>query len=92
MRFAWLSGNCVDPEFRRKGFSTRLLQQAEALWDGRLMYTNYAPASKAVYDRTGQFPLLLKERETLLPAGCIMRIAGRPVWSKAICSVQETRW
>jgi len=24
------------------------------------MYTNYAPASKAVYDRTGQFPLLAK--------------------------------
>lgn len=24
------------------------------------MYTNYAPASKAVYDRTGQFPLLTK--------------------------------
>ena len=46
-RFAWLSGNWVDPEFRRKGLSTKLLQRAEALWDGRLFYTNYAPASKA---------------------------------------------
>ena len=59
-RFAWLSGNWVDPEFRRKGLSTKLLQRAEALWDGSLIYTNYAPASKAVYDRTGQFPLLVK--------------------------------
>ena len=58
-RFAWLSGNWVDPEFRRKGLSTKLLQRAEALWDGSLIYTNYAPASKAVYDRTGQFPLLV---------------------------------
>lgn len=59
-RFAWLSGNWVDPEFRRKGFSTKLLQRAEASWDGSLIYTNYAPASKAVYDRTGQFPLLVQ--------------------------------
>ena len=57
-RFAWLSGNWVDPAFRRQGFSTKLLQQAEARWEGRLMYTNFAPSSKAVYDRTGQFPLL----------------------------------
>ncbi len=59
-RFAWLSGNWVDPDFRRKGLSTKLLQRAEELWDGSLMYTNYAPASKAVYDQTGQFPLLVK--------------------------------
>lgn len=59
-RFAWLSGNWVDPQFRRKGFSTKLLQRVEVLWNGSLIYTNYAPASKAVYDQTGQFPLLLK--------------------------------
>jgi len=57
-KFAWLSGNFVDPDFRREGISTKLLQLAEAQWDGQLMYTNYAPASKAVYDRTGQFPVL----------------------------------
>lgn len=59
-RFAWLSGNYVDPDFRRQGLSTRLLQTAEALWDGNLLYTNYAPTSKAVYDRTGQFPTFAK--------------------------------
>ncbi len=57
-RFAWLSGNYVDPGFRRRGISTRLLQLAEAHWDGRLIYTNYAPASRAVYDHSGQFPLM----------------------------------
>ncbi len=61
-RFAWLSGNYVSPAFRRQGISTRLLQHAEAQWDGRLMYTNYAPDSKAVYDRTGQFPLLTRRQ------------------------------
>ncbi|MEN8230133.1 MAG: GNAT family N-acetyltransferase [Bacteroidota bacterium] len=60
-QFAWLSGNYVDPDFRREGLSTKLLQLAEAQWDGRLMYTNYAPASKALYDRTGQFPVLAQK-------------------------------
>jgi len=61
-RFAWLSGNWVDPAFRRKGYSTRLLREVEARWEGNLMYTNYAPASKAVYDQTGQFPVLLERK------------------------------
>jgi GNAT superfamily N-acetyltransferase len=60
--FAWLSGNWVDPEYRRKGLSTLLLREVEARWEGRLMYTNYAPASKAVYDRTGKFPVLLERK------------------------------
>ncbi len=54
-RFAWLSGNWVHPGMRRKGISTKLLIEAEKKWDGRLMYTNYAPDSKALYDNTGRF-------------------------------------
>lgn len=54
-RFAWLSGNWVRPDKRRQGNSTRLLEMAEDRWQGRLMYTNYAPESKEVYDRTGRF-------------------------------------
>ncbi|MEN8201051.1 MAG: GNAT family N-acetyltransferase [Bacteroidota bacterium] len=61
-RFAWLSGNWVDPELRRKGLSTLLLQEVDTRWEGRLMYTNYAPASKAVYDRTDLFPLLVERK------------------------------
>lgn len=58
--FAWLSGNWVHPEKRRMGISTLLLQEAEKKWDSRLMYTNYAPDSKALYDNTGHFPIIAK--------------------------------
>lgn len=54
-RFAWLSGNWVHPEMRRKGISTTILEKAEESWSDRLMYTNYAPDSKALYDHTGHF-------------------------------------
>lgn len=58
--FAWLSGNWVRPDMRRKGISTQLLEAAEDQWEGRLMYTNYAPKSKALYDHTGRFKLIAK--------------------------------
>ncbi len=57
-RFAWLSGNWVRPDKRRQGLSTRLLEMAEEHWQGRLMYTNYAPDSKALYDHTGRFRVI----------------------------------
>lgn len=53
--FAWLSGNYVVPGHRRTGISGRLFKVVEDAWNGMLMYTNYAPASKAVYDKTGSF-------------------------------------
>ena len=59
-RFAWLSGNWVHPEMRRKGISTKLLTEAEEKWNGRLMYTNYAPDSKALYDHTGRFRVIAR--------------------------------
>ena len=59
-RFAWLSGNWVRPDKRRQGISTRLLESAEERWKGHLMYTNYAPESKALYDSTGRFSLIAK--------------------------------
>lgn len=53
--FAWLSGNYVDTAYRRQGLSTKLFRTVEEAWEGRLMYTNYAPASRAVYDKSGVF-------------------------------------
>lgn len=53
--FAWLSGNFVDPAYRRQGLSTKLFRTVEEAWEGRLIYTNYAPASRAVYDKSGVF-------------------------------------
>lgn len=62
IRFGWLSGNWVDPERRRQGLASRLFDEAYKDWGHQLMYTNYAPESKAVYDRTGRF-VLYREQE-----------------------------
>ena len=53
--FAWCSGNYVKPEFRRQGLSGLLLKEALQDWDNKLMYTNYAPESHALYQKTGEF-------------------------------------
>lgn len=55
IKFAWLSGSWVHPDHRRKGLSTLLLKKVIKFWKGNLMYTNYAPASKKLYDKTGEF-------------------------------------
>jgi GNAT superfamily N-acetyltransferase len=55
--FGWLSGNWVRPDHRRKGLASMLFEEANADWGHHLMYTNYAPESKAVYDKSGRFGL-----------------------------------
>lgn len=55
IRFAWCSGNWVHPDFRRKGFSEQLLSEAFADWNGKLIFTNYAPNSEKLYLKTGKF-------------------------------------
>ena len=55
VRFAWCSGNWVHPGYRRKGFSEQLLNEAFTDWNGKLMFTNYAPNSEKLYLKTGQF-------------------------------------
>lgn len=55
IRFGWCSGNWVHPEFRRKGFSFELLKVAFSDWNGKLMFTNYAPESERLYLKTGWF-------------------------------------
>lgn len=57
-RVAWLSGNWVNPKFRRKGIASALFSEAFADWDGKLIFTNYALESKAVYDKTERFNLI----------------------------------
>jgi GNAT superfamily N-acetyltransferase len=53
--FAWLSGNWVHPKFRGQGFSSRLLNEAQKDWGDKLMYTNYAPESHSLYQKSGLF-------------------------------------
>ena len=55
IRFGWCSGSWVHPGYRRKGISLRLLKEAYNDWNGRLMFTNYAPESENLYLKTGWF-------------------------------------
>ena len=57
IRFGWLSGNWVAPARRRQGLASRLFEEAFRDWGHQLMFTNYAPESRAVYDKTGRFGL-----------------------------------
>jgi GNAT superfamily N-acetyltransferase len=57
-KFGWLSGSWVHPKHRRKGVSTFIFKEVLKEWDCRLMYTNYAEASKSLYDKTQQFSFL----------------------------------
>ncbi|MFA9390758.1 MAG: hypothetical protein ACERKD_13175 [Prolixibacteraceae bacterium] len=57
VRFAWCSGNWVSPEYRRQGISSLILDEMFADWNGKLMFTNYAPESLAGYLKSGLFHL-----------------------------------
>jgi len=58
LRVGWLSGNWVHKDFRRQGIALLLLEEASKDWDNKLLFTNYALESKAVYDKSGKFDLL----------------------------------
>jgi hypothetical protein len=61
-RFAWLSGNWVNPNYRRQGFSEQLLGEILNDWKHRLMFTNYAPASLQLYLKSNKFnPIYLEQ-------------------------------
>lgn len=55
IKFGWCSGNWVHPDFRRKGFSECLLNEAYSDWNKKLMFTNYAPNSERLYIKSGLF-------------------------------------
>ena len=59
IKFGWLSGTWTHDDYRRKGVSLNLFNEAYNDWDGRLMYTNYAVASKKVYDKSTEFSKLV---------------------------------
>ena len=53
--FGWLSGTWVNDEYRRTGISTKLFNEAYKDWNGKLMVTNHAFASKKLFDKTNLF-------------------------------------
>ena len=58
IKFGWLSGTWTHYKYRRKGISSSLFNEVFKDWNGKVMYTNYALESKAVYDKTRKFQLL----------------------------------
>jgi len=93
VRFGWCSGNWVHPQFRRQGFSEALLKEAYSDWNGKLMFTNYAPESEKLYLKTGWFkPIhqfsgvrgyLFPKTRKLLPA------ANRNIFLKSVLPVAD---
>ncbi|MDR2009306.1 MAG: GNAT family N-acetyltransferase [Bacteroidales bacterium] len=43
MRFGWLSGNWVSPDFRGKGIARKIFKEIFQDWSGKLMLANYSP-------------------------------------------------
>jgi GNAT superfamily N-acetyltransferase len=86
IRVGWLSGNWVDPTYRRKGIATELLRAAMDDWNSKLLFTNYAAESKAVYDKAGSFENVFNLTGTrVYIRPCIARLAStRIVTSKRI--------
>lgn len=55
IKLAWISGTWITPEYRRQGLANKLFIELRKSWNSNLMYTNYAPASKKLYDKTQVF-------------------------------------
>ena len=53
IHFGWCSGSWVHPDFRRKGYSHKLLETAYSEWNKKLMFTNYAPNAENVILNAG---------------------------------------
>lgn len=54
-RCGWLSCMWVDDAQRGKGIAKKLLQRALEAWDNRILVTEFTPAAKVLYDRSGIF-------------------------------------
>lgn len=53
--FYWISGSWVHPEYRRMGLSMKILNKIFVETHGKLMFSNYAPNSKSLYDKSEKF-------------------------------------
>jgi GNAT superfamily N-acetyltransferase len=56
----WLSCMWVNPDLRGKGIAKILINTVFEAWDYRILVTEFTPAAKGLYDRTGQFLDLAK--------------------------------
>lgn len=95
IRVCWLSGVWVNPEFRRQGIASDLLQAVLKDWEDKVLCTNFTNSSKAVFTKTTQFvqvASLSGIRLYLCP--CLARILPprggfynklRPIWQMVDC-------
>lgn len=54
-KFGWFSGSWVSVEHRREGISSALMDKVFKDWNEKLIFTNYAPNSKLLYDKSNKF-------------------------------------
>ena len=52
---AWLSCLWVHPDHRGKSLARKLINKAHELYDHRILLTEFAPETKAIYDKLGYF-------------------------------------
>lgn len=62
IKFGWLSGTWTDPNYRRQGVSLFLLKEVLSDWNYKMVFTNYAEESRAVYDKSKKFTLLKSKK------------------------------
>ncbi len=55
VEFTWFSGSWVHSDFRRRGISTILMNEILSDWSHRILFTNYAPNSKMLFDKSNKF-------------------------------------
>ena len=61
-RFAWCSGVWADPKHRGKKLWRPLLEEAMKDWNNKLLLTNYAPITQALYTKENLFEPLLSRK------------------------------
>ena len=61
IRFAWLSGTWVHPEYRREGYSMQLLNEAFKDWNCHLLSTNFAPAAHQLFEKSAHFKMAYQQ-------------------------------
>jgi GNAT superfamily N-acetyltransferase len=81
----WLSCMWVNPKMRGKGIAKRLLQTVFEAWEYKILVTEFTPAAKGLYDRSGHFIDLAKPkgwRGYLRPNLATLLPKKSPNWQK----------
>jgi GNAT superfamily N-acetyltransferase len=55
LRVGWLSCIWVSESARGKGVSSKLIEKSVEVWQHRILFTDYVPATQKIYDRTNLF-------------------------------------